>query len=65
VEGPRSIMVVVNDTPTACMSCLKMAPSWSFFTLPMKAVLAPREAMPASVLATEPPEQAVVGPICL
>jgi hypothetical protein len=54
---------VVNATPVARMSCVKALPSLSSLTLPTKAARAPKLATPAIVLAPEPPELSIAGPI--
>jgi hypothetical protein len=45
------------------MSCPNTVPIWSFATRPMKAADPPSDATPTIVLATEPPDASVPGPI--
>ena len=45
------------------MSCVNTSPSSSAATLPMKAAALPSEATPAAVLAADPPEDSVPGPM--
>src|SRR4029078_354665 len=45
------------------MSWRKMPPNWSLATLPIKPQRAPKEASPAMVLAAEPPERSMAGPM--
>ena len=63
VAAPSAAVAVSNATPMRFMSLTKLAPSLSFFTLPMKAPRAPKEASPAMVLAADPPELSVASPI--
>ena len=47
----------------ALRSWAKSLPVSSFFTLPMKPALTPKEATPAAVLAPEPPDTMIAGPM--
>ena len=53
----------MNVTPAARMSWPKTCPNWSSAVLPMKPALPPNEATPTMVLATEPPEISMAGPM--
>jgi hypothetical protein len=63
VAGPSAAAGTVKSTPVALRSWLNRPPSSSFRTLPTKPVLAPRSAAPTAVLAPEPPDTIVAGPI--
>jgi hypothetical protein len=45
------------------MSWRKISPSWSSRTVPRKAARPPKLATPATVLAAEPPEVSLAGPM--
>ena len=60
---PAAAAGVVKVTPAARMSWANTEPNWSCATLPMKPALPPNEAMPAIVLATDPPEISTPGPM--
>ena len=47
------------------MSWAKTLPSWSAAMRPMKALVPPSDATPAQLLATEPPDCSVPGPMAL
>ena len=52
-----------DGEPTARMSCQKTLPNWSSATRPMNAPRPPNDASPAMVLAAEPPERSMDGPM--
>ena len=54
---------VEKVTPAVRMSWPKTSPNWSLDVLPMKPARPPNEAMPTMVLATEPPEISMAGPM--
>jgi hypothetical protein len=63
VGGPSASGWEANVTPAARMSWAKMRPNSSPATLPMKPANPPREATPTMLLAAEPPEISVAGPM--
>ncbi len=63
VGGPSVAGGETNSTPMALMSWAKTSPSWSSRTLPTKPARPPRAATPATVLAAEPPDDSVPGPM--
>ena len=63
VARPSLAFSVVKVTPAALMSWAKALPCVSSLTLPIKADVPPKDEIPTIVLAADPPEIIVVGPI--
>ena len=63
VAGPSSRGSHAEWTPTASRSWAKRRPVSSSLTLPMKPARTPSDATPTAVLAAEPPEMIVAGPM--
>ena len=63
VGGPSDAGGTEKSTPTARMSCVNTAPSWSARTFPMNAALPPSAANPTAVFAAEPPDVSMPGGI--
>ena len=63
VGSPPLAGGVVKVTPAARMSWRKISPNWSSAVLPMNPDLPPNEATPTMVLATEPPDISMPGPM--
>jgi hypothetical protein len=63
VAGPDLAAGVVYVTPVALRSWVKIAPISSSRTFPMKAARPPSEATPVAVLAADPPESSIPGPM--
>ncbi len=61
--GTAAVGVGSKATPMERMSWVKISPHWSSATRARKAARPPRAATPATVLAADPPEASVVGPI--
>ena len=63
VPAPEPPGGVTNSTPVARMSWVKTSPSWSPATLPTKPARPPSDATPVAVLAADPPDTSMAGPM--
>ncbi len=61
--SPSTAGLATNSTPAARMSWPNTVPRSSSATRPMNAALPPSDATPTNVLAAEPPEISIAGPI--